>query len=169
MPYELDDVLSLRDGGAGPMPDRCPACGGVDFLFLHCEFDHYNVCDAPGVYVPHTYVRCRRCGQCQDGTHEERGAVRWSPCDPLYAPPPHEAGSGLGIRQTMPLWQSWLCLVVVPGAFAGVALGVCESRWTIPWWGTVGAGAGGWVIGFAAVALGRTVIRWLVDRGKADS
>jgi hypothetical protein len=67
----------------------------------------------------------------------------------------------------MPLWRSLLCIAIIPGAFAGLSIGICTSRWTIPWWGTIGVGVGGWLVGFIVVALVGTIVASLARGRKA--
>lgn len=56
-------------------------------------------------------------------------------------------------RHMMPLWRSLLFISVIPGAFAGIAAGICRARWTLPWWAYVGVAFGSYLIGLAAVGL----------------
>lgn len=69
-------------------------------------------------------------------------------------------------RSMMPLWQSLLCVAIIPGAFTGLAIGVCMSKWSLPWWGKIGVGIGGWLAGFIVVALVGTIVQSLAREGK---
>ena len=64
----------------------------------------------------------------------------------------------------MSFGESLLCVGVIPATTAGVAVGIVNTTWGLPWWGLVVVAVSGRLIGFVAAAIGGTVIERVTRR-----